>query len=53
MKRIAIAVAPLAALGAACAKAEPKSPRPRSSNGEAKAAIVEAGLTSFTGSTSK
>jgi hypothetical protein len=67
MKRIAIAVALLAALGAACAKAGPESPRPRSPTGQAKAAaqapvaglsdglakasMVEAGLTNFTGLT--
>jgi hypothetical protein len=65
MKRIAIAVALLAALGAACAKAGPESPRPRSPNGQAKAAaqapvaglsdglakaaMVEAGLTNISG----
>jgi hypothetical protein len=69
MKRIAIAVALLAALGAACAKAGPESPRPRSPNGQAKAAaqapvaglsdglakaaMVEAGLTNFTGITAE
>jgi hypothetical protein len=59
MKRIALAVALLASLGTACAKAEAEAPEPRAavgvpvslSDGLTKAAMVEAGLTNFTGLT--
>ena len=62
MKRIAIAVALLAALGAACAKAgaEPLEAKAAAqaqvaglSDGLMKAAMTEAGLTNFTGGVSK
>ena len=62
MKRIAIAVALLAALGAACAKAGAETSKPQAaaqapvvglSDGMVKAAMTEAGLTNFTGGVSK
>jgi hypothetical protein len=59
MKRIALAVALLASLGTACAKAEAETPEPRAavgvpvslSDGLTKAAMADAGLTNFTGLT--
>ena len=48
MKRIAIAVSLLAALGAACAKAGPDSPPP-SPDGQAKAAMAAAGVSNISG----
>jgi hypothetical protein len=62
MKRIAIAVALLGSLGEACAKAEAETPKPQAaaqapvvglSDGLTKAAMIEAGLTNFTGGVSK
>ena len=62
MKSIALAVAPLAALGAACTKAgQSSSGRAKAApvavggltDGLTKAAMVETGLTNFTGGVSK